>query len=281
MKIKRHAVLGLLGRYLLMQAGAVLAAIGLEEFLVPNRIIDGGITGISIILNYVTHWPLGLFLVVLNIPFLFLGFRRIGKGFVVASVYAVVSLSIWVSVFIPLPEVTRDPFLASIFGGIVLGLGVGLIIRNGGSLDGTEMVAIVLTKRLNFTVGEIVMFFNVFILGTAGLVLGWDKAMYSMVAYFVAFKVIDIVNEGLDESKSAFIVSESWKEISKTLMERFHRGLTVLDGMGGFSEKETKVLFMVIRRLEIAKLRSAVHEIDKHAFVSIHDVHGVSGKNVK
>lgn len=268
-------------RFVLLQAGAVLAAVGLEEFLVPNHIIDGGITGISIVLNYVTRIPLGIFLAVLNLPFLVLGFRQIGKSFVVSSIYSVLSLSVWVSVFHPIPEITHDLFLAAIFGGITLGLGVGLVIRNGGSLDGTEVVAISLTKKVNFTVGEIVMFFNVFILGSAGLILGVDKAMYSMVAYFVAYKMIDIVNEGLDASKSAFIVTAKQREVSKALLAKFKTGLTVLEARGGFSEKKTKVLYMIIRRLEIAKLKATVHDIDEHAFISIHDVHGVFGKNVE
>jgi uncharacterized membrane-anchored protein YitT (DUF2179 family) len=199
-------------RFLTLEVGAALAAIGLEEFLIPNHIIDGGVTGISIMLNYITRIPLGLFIVCLNIPFLLLGLRHIGKGFVASAIFSVVSLSVWVSVLHPVPEITKDLFLATVFGGITLGLGVGLVIRNGGSLDGTEVVAIVLSPKVNYSVGEIVLFFNVFILGTAGLLLGWDRAMYSMIAYFIAYKVIDVVNEGMNESKSAFIVSKKGRQ---------------------------------------------------------------------
>jgi uncharacterized membrane-anchored protein YitT (DUF2179 family) len=143
---------------------------------------------------------------------LLLGLRHIGKGFVASAIFSVVSLSVWVSVLHPVPEITKDLFLATVFGGITLGLGVGLVIRNGGSLDGTEVVAIVLSPKVNYSVGEIVLFFNVFILGTAGLLLGWDRAMYSMIAYFIAYKVIDVVNERMNESKSAFIVSKKGRQ---------------------------------------------------------------------
>ncbi|MBQ1613919.1 MAG: YitT family protein, partial [Selenomonas sp.] len=153
--------------------GAVIAAFGLEEFLIPNNVIDGGIVGISIMLETITGMSLGVFLVLLNIPFLFMGYKQIGKNFAIATLVAICFLAVWSEIFEPLQKVTDDPFLAAIFGGIIDGLGVGLIIRAGGSLDGTEIVAIIMDKKSVFSVGEVVMFINLFILSSAGLLYGW------------------------------------------------------------------------------------------------------------
>lgn len=268
-------------KYLMLFLGSILAAIALEIFLVPNQIIDGGIIGISIMASHVTGFPLGAFIVLLNIPFLYIGYKQIGQSFALATLFSVLSLAGWLNFFHPIPEVTHDVFLAAVFGGIVLGIGVGLIIRYGGSLDGTEIVAIIFDKRTGFSVGEIVMFFNIFILSTAGFVFSWDKAMYSLVAYFIAFKVIDVTIEGLDESKGVMIVSDKADEIAEVLMARLGRGVTILHGQGGYSGEQKHVLYSVITRLEIAKLKSIIETIDDSAFVTIHEVHDVLGGKVK
>lgn len=268
-------------KYAMLFAGAIIAAIGLEIFLVPNNIIDGGVVGISIMVSHLTGLPLSLFLVIFNLPFLYLGYTQIGKTFALSTLFSIVSLSYWVSVFHPIPGLTNDLFLAAIFGGIIIGVGVGIIIRYGGSLDGTEIVAILLDKRTSFSVGEIVMFFNLFILTSAGFVFSWDKAMYSLVAYFIAFKVMDTVIEGLDESKAVMIVSDKPDDITETLMARLGRGVTVLHGEGGYTKERKDVLYCVITRLEMAKLKSIVDEIDEDAFVTINDVHEVMGGRFK
>lgn len=223
---KKNRILKEIIRYTFLFIGTILAAIGLEIFLIPNNIIDGGIVGVSIIASYLTNIPLGVFVFILNIPFLFLGYKQIGKTFVISSLFSIVSLSVWVSVLHPIPGITKDILLASVFGGIILGIGVGIIIRYGGSLDGTEMVAIIVNRRIPFSVGEMVMFFNIFILSSAGLVFGWDKAMYSLIAYFIAFKVIDVTIEGLDEAKAAIIISEHGEEIADAITARLGRGVT-------------------------------------------------------
>ncbi|WP_371364655.1 hypothetical protein SRRS_52830 [Sporomusa rhizae] len=268
-------------KYIMLFIGSVVAATGLEFFLIPNQIIDGGIVGISILMSHITSVSLSMFIVLLNLPFLYLGYMQIGKTFCISTLFSVVSLAYWVSFFHPIPELTHDLFLASTFGGVIVGIGVGLIIRYGGSLDGTEIVAIILDKKSGFSVGEIVMFFNLFILGSAGLVFGWDKAMYSLVAYFVAFKVIDITIEGLDESKGIMIVSDNADEIAEALLARLGRGVTILHGQGGFSQEPKKVLYSVVTRIEIAKLKSIVDDKDPSAFVTIQDVHEVIGGRVK
>lgn len=278
---KRNAKVAMFKRYVFMFIGAVLAAIGLEIFLVPNQIIDGGVVGLSIMASHVTGLPLGIFIIALNLPFLYLGYMQIGKSFTLSTLFAVVSLAYWVSFFHPIQEVTHDLFLAAVFGGIIVGVGVGMIIRNGGSLDGTEIVAIIMDKRTGFSVGEIVMFFNLFILTSAGLVFSWDKAMYSLVAYFVAFKVIDVTIEGLDESKGVMIVSDNPDEIADALLARLGRGVTILHGQGGYTGEPKKVLYSVITRLEIAKLKAIVNEKDENAFVTINEVHDVMGGRVK
>jgi uncharacterized membrane-anchored protein YitT (DUF2179 family) len=177
----------------------------------------------------------------------------------------------------PVPGLTEDVLLASVFGGIILGIGVGLIIRYGGSLDGTEMVSIIINEKTPFSVGEIVMFFNIFILGSSGLIFGWDRAMYSLIAYFIAYKVIDVTIEGLDEAKAAIIISDRHVEIADAIMARLGRGVTYLEGKGAFSNDHKTVLYSVVTRLEIAKLKSIIHDKDENAFVTINDVSDVMG----
>jgi uncharacterized membrane-anchored protein YitT (DUF2179 family) len=258
----------------------MLTSIGLEIFLVPNNIIDGGVVGLSMISSNLTGLPLGIFTFLLNIPFLIFGYKQIGKSFVLSTVFAVVCLSIGVSVLHLTPGLTQDVFLAAVFGGIINGAGVGLIIRAGGSLDGTEIVAIILDKKVSFSVGEIVMFFNCFILVGAGFLYGWDRTMYSLVAYFIAFKVIDVVVEGLDESKAVMIVSDRHEEITEAILARLGRGVTLLNGQGGFSKAPANVIYAVISRLEIAKMKSIVLDFDPNALITIGSVE-VAGKKYK
>ncbi|MDT8715256.1 YitT family protein [Clostridium sp. 19966] len=269
-----------LSKIVLILVGSILAAIGLEIFLVPNNVIDGGVVGISIMASYLTNIPLGLFTFALNIPFFIVGYKQIGKTFTLSTLFAVSCFSIAVSFLHPIPGLTHDVLLASVFGGIILGTGVGIIIRNGGSLDGTEIVAIILDKKLSFSIGEIVMFFNLFILSSAGLVFGWDRAMYSLITYFIAFKAIDIVVEGIDESKAIMIISEKHEDICEAIMSRLGRGVTILDGKGAYKGSPTNVLYVVISRLEISKLKSIVQGFDEDALVTIGSVE-VSGKKYK
>ncbi|CAN7711280.1 YitT family protein [Paenibacillus sp. Soil750] len=268
-------------RGLFLFIGAVLMSVGLEIFLVPNRIIDGGITGISIILSYLTQGPIGVFLFLLNIPFLFIGYKLIGKTFALSTLFAILVMSTGTALLHPVKELTNDPLLAAVFGGIILGIGVGMVIRFGGSLDGTEIVAILVSKKIPFSVGEIVMFFNLFILGSAGFVYTWDRAMYSLIAYFIAYKMIDVTIEGFDESKSVWIISDHFREIGGAIMDRLGRGVTYLEGEGGFSGDNKKVIFCVITRLEEAKLKSIVDGLDPKAFLAVGNIHDVKGGRFK
>jgi len=278
---KKKRLQKILKRVLFLFLGSTLAGIALEIFLIPNNVIDGGVVGISIMAGYLTKWPVGGFIFALNIPFFIFGYNQIGRSFTISTVFSVAMLSIWVSVLHPVPGITQDVFLATVFGGILLGIGVGLIIRYGGSLDGTEIIAIVVDKKSPFSVGEIVMFFNLFILSSAGLVFGWDRAMYSLVAYFIAFKVIDLTIEGLDESKQVMIITDKQEEITDVLMARLGRGVTLIQGKGGYTGEEKCILYCVVTRLEIAKLKSILNEIDDEAFVTISSVHEVMGGRFK
>jgi len=280
MKNKHNNVLSIGSRIFFMILGSVLVSIGLEIFLIPNNIIDGGMTGLAIMASHLTKVQLGIFIFVFNLPFVIIGYRQSGKTFALSTIFSIICLSIGVSLLNPVPGITQDTLLATIFGGIIMGVGVGLIIRNSGSLDGTEIIAIILEKRSAFSIGEIVMFFNLFILGSSGFIFGWDRAMYSLIAYFIAFKTIDITVQGLDESKSVIIVSEKNKEISDAIMARLGRGIILLDGKGAYSGTETNVIYVVLSRLEIAKLKNIVHGFDEEALITITSVEG-TGKSYK
>ncbi|MEK3733715.1 MULTISPECIES: YitT family protein [Paenibacillus] len=271
----------LLRRLVFLTFGALFMAVGLEIFLVPNKIIDGGITGVSIMVAHFTGVPLGIFLALFNLPFLFIGYKQIGKTFALSTLYAVLVMSTATYVLHPVKPLTIDPLLAAVFGGIFLGVGVGLVIRSGGSLDGTEIVAILINKRTPFSVGEIVMFINVFILGSAGFVFGWDHAMYSLIAYYLAFKLIDITIEGIDQSKSVWIISDKYREIGEALTQRLGRGVTYLEGEGAYTGDSKKVIFVVITRLEEAKLKSIVEDWDSQAFLAVGNIHDVKGGRFK
>lgn len=264
-------------RYFMIVLGSIIYTVGLDVFLVPNNIIDGGVVGISLMASSITGLSFSFFVVVVNLPFLCLGYKLIGKRFTIATLFGVVCISV-ISLFMHnIAPLTIDPFLASIFGGIILGIGVGLIIRNGGSLDGTEIVAIIMDKKSTFSVGEIVMAFNLFILGAAGFVYSWNSAMYSLIAYFIAYKMIDITITGLEESKGVMIITDEPDAIREVLMYRLGRGVTVLFGEGGYSKQPKKVLYSIVTRLEITKLKDIVYEKDENAFITITDVHDVFG----
>lgn len=278
---KKKKIGAILKKYLLLLLGAILYGVGLETFLVPNNIIDGGVVGISIMASYLTDVPLGFLLVILNIPFFYLGYKQIGQTFSISTIFSILAMSVVMSFCEPIPGVTEDYFLATIFGGIITGAGVGLIIRNGGSLDGTEIVAIIMDKKSSFSVGEVVMFFNLFILGAAGFIFGWDKAMYSLIAYFIISKMIDVTIKGLDESYAVMIVSDENDDIADALMHRLGRGVTFLHGQGAYTGASKKVLYCVVTRLEVGKLKDIALEKDETAFVTINPVHDIVGGRFK
>lgn len=205
--------------YLALTFGIVLAALSLESFLVPNLILDGGVTGVSMILSQLTPLPLSLFILILNIPFVYIGYKNLGSRFLVKAIYSMIMFSIVLSLFHNIPEFTEDILLATVFGGLFLGLGVGLVIRFGGCLDGTESVAMVLSRKTSLSVGQVVLIFNLFIYTLAGFIFGFDRALYSLLTYFITFKVIDMVVEGLEQAKAAMIITDKSAQLNfKTFM---------------------------------------------------------------
>lgn len=261
--------------------GSIIAGFSLEICLLPNRIIDGGVVGISMMLHHVTGIGLSIFLVVINIPFVYLGYKLIGKSFAVYTLFGILSLSFWTELFSNYDTFFYDPLLAAVFGGIILGVGIGIVMRGGGCLDGTEILAIIFSQRLPLSVGEIIMIFNVFIFGAAGVILGWEQALYSMLTYFVVTKAIDVVLTGLNESKACFIITNEKEAITDALLQRLGRGITVMEAEGGYSKNQKTVLYVIITKLEISKLKSIVEDIDPAAFVTISDVYEVMGGNFK
>lgn len=267
-------------KFLSIIVGAALYSIGLEIFLIPNNVIDGGTVGISIMINHFTQIPLGILTFIINVPFFIIGYKQIGKTFTISTLFSVICYSIGISILKPIPGITNDILLASVFGGVIVGLGVGIIIRSGGSTDGTEIIAIILDKRSSFSVGQIVMFFNFFILAAAGFIFGWDRSMYSLMAYFIAIKIIDIIVEGLDESKAVIIISEKQDDISRAIMARLGRGITLLNGKGGYMGAPQEVIYVIVSRLEIFKLKSIVYGFDENALMTIGSVETL-GKGFK
>jgi uncharacterized membrane-anchored protein YitT (DUF2179 family) len=259
--------------------GAAVAAIGLQAFLIPNHLLDGGVVGLSIISATLSHLPLGLFLIALNIPFIYLGWRKLGRGFTIAASLGIITLALATTLFHLKDGITHEPLLAAVFGGVLVGIGVGTVIRAGGTLDGTEVLAILADRRLPFSIGEIILFLNIFILGSAGFVFGWDNAMYSLIAYFVAYKTIDVTVAGLDESRSAFIVCNRNQEVALAIRRELGHDVTILSSSVGNMPVAGGALFVVITRIEERRLKALVFAHDKHAFVAFAHVHEVVGKS--
>lgn len=267
---------GILKKGFFLTLGAFIAGFAIDIFLAPNNIIDGGIVGISMILSYILKYNLGLLLFILNIPFICLAFTKMGKNFVIQTFFAIAMFSIATNIFHSF-KITHDLLLATVFGGIFLGTGVGIVLKNEGSLDGTEIMSLVISKKFGLSVGEIIMAFNVFIYCAAGLVFGWEKAMYSILTYFIASRVIDVVLEGVSNSKSVRVISDKWEEIGNTLINDLEIGVTYLHGKGGYSGEDKTIIYCVVSRLEMSKMKDAIKQIDPRAFISVVDVHEAYG----
>ncbi|WP_059105649.1 YitT family protein [Shouchella shacheensis] len=283
MSHSRRTTFSLIYRYVLVIVGAVIAAASIELFLLPNNIIDGGIIGISLILNSLTNLNFGILVFILNIPFLFFGFKYIGKRFLFFSLTGIVALALAEAVLhqVELEALTHISLLATIFGGLMLGVGVGIVIRYGGALDGTEIMGLLLMKKLPFTVGECVLVFNIFVFAWASFVYGIDKAMYSVLTYYVAAKTIDAVVEGMDGTKAVMVVSGSYEEMTKAITSKLGRGVTRLKAEGGYRGDQKDVLYVVVTRLEVMPLKNIIYEVDRNAFFTIMDTHESKGSSFK
>ncbi len=261
-------------RIILIITGSFLAAVGLQLFLLPNHLLDGGVTGISILSAYLTGIPFGLFLLVLNIPFVILGYRKFGKDFALCSSVGIATLA--TLTFIHLPHGFTDvPILAAIFGGIFVGVGSGLVIRYGGIIDGSDTVAILIDRVTVFSVGEAIMVINGLIITAAGFVFGWQNALYSLIAYFVAHKAIDVTVDGLNESRSVWIVSMKVREIGRVINQVIEEPVTYLKEANEKDPEPHGILLAVITRFEEQKIKAAIQSVDRTAFIVISGAHEI------
>jgi uncharacterized membrane-anchored protein YitT (DUF2179 family) len=274
MKLKK--IFNTIKRIFFITVGAIITGFALATFLSSNDIIDGGVIGISMILSNVFKLNLGLLIIVLNLPFILMAWRKMGTKFVISTGYANIILALSTDYFQHI-KATGDLLLATVFGGIILGIGVGTILKNQASLDGTEMLSLLISRRFGVSVGEFILIINVFIYAVAGLVFGWESAMYSILTYFIGSKVIDSVMDGFNSSKSVRIISDNAGAIGEQLIERLDISVTYLQGIGGYTGTDKDLIYCVISRLELPKMLDVVKEIDPKAFVSVVDVHEVYG----
>ena len=280
MKKIKNKSFRLILEYIMLSLGSIIAAFALEQFLIPNTILDGGVTGISIIIYKLTNIPLSLLVLIINIPFIYIGYRNLGKRFLIRTIYSMLCFSLFLSFFELLSPFTEEILLATVFGGAILGLGVGLIIKSGGCNDGTESVAIVISKRTDLSVGQIVLIFNLIIYIVAGFIFGFDRAMYSLLTYVITFRVIDFVSEGLEQAKAAMIITDKGTTLSEEIYKKLGRTTTKIKAKGLISG-EKEVMYCVLTRIEIFELRRIVEEMDESAFVTITDVSDIIGDHIK
>lgn len=265
--------------------GIISAGFGLKSFLLPNSFIDGGVTGISLLTSGVTGFPLPLLILIINIPFLILGYTQIGKSFAIKSVLAICGLALAL-IFIEYPVITSDKLLVAAFGGFFLGAGIGLSVRGGAVLDGTEILAITVSRKAGLTIGDIILIFNVMIFSVAAYLLTIEVALYSILTYLAASKTIDFIIEGVEEYTGVTIVSSHSDEIRLMLTEKMGRGVTIYNGKRGYGKKNdhlgaVDIVFTVITRLEIASLQTEVEKIDRHAFIVMNSIKDTKGGMIK
>ena len=266
---------------ILITLGAVMSAVALELILIPNSMIDGGMNGISIIINTLFGGSLGIIIFLVNLPFLILGYKQLGKKFIIKAGYGMILFSVLLEVCHNYTPLIDDTLLATVYGGILLGVGCGIIIKEGGCLDGTEIIAIIINRKKSISVGQVVFVFNVFIYGAAIFVLGAERALYSLLTYFVSYKVIDMVSDGLNSAKAAFIITDDGKEIAEEILKKLGRTVTVLSGEGIISHGDKRVLYTVITRFEVSILKDILNEVNDSSFVTIFDVSEIIGNHIK
>ena len=267
-------------KYFMVTLGILLDAIALELFLVPNSVLDGGLTGISLMIQYKTGWPLGLIVSVFNLPFIFLGWKQVGKRFAVAYTYALAVFTLFTQMFHHVAPVTENELLSVVFGGFLLGAGVGLVLRGGACIDGTELVALMISRKSNVSTGTVILIFNLIIFTVASLLFGVDRALLSLLTYYIASRIIDKVEEGLDTAKQVIVITDDAEPSAEAIYKRLGRTVTISAARGLVSGKK-EMLYVVITRLELPELREIVEESDESAFITISDVNEIIGKHVQ
>ncbi|HNQ61504.1 MAG TPA: YitT family protein [Bacteroidia bacterium] len=269
---------------LLILFGITSASFGLKGFLFPNKFIDGGAVGISLLLAELFSLPLPILLILINLPFVLLGFKIIGKQFGIKTILAISGLALFTA-FVPFPEITHDKLLVAVFGGFFLGAGIGLSVRGGSVIDGTEILAIFLSRKSGSTIGDVIMAINILIFSAAAYLLSLETALYSMITYLSASKTVDYVIEGIEEYTAFTIISTHSDEIRDMIIQKLGRGVTVYNGKRGFGKhghsNEIDIIYTVITRLEISKLNEEIERIDSNAFVVMSSIKDTKGGMIK
>ena len=265
--------------------GIFSASFGLKGFLLPNGFIDGGVTGISLLTALTAKIPLPLLIILINVPFIIAGYKQVSKSFAITTALAIAGLAI-VLLLVNFPIITKDKLLTAVFGGFFLGAGIGMCIRGGGVIDGTEILSILISKRSGFTVGDILLIVNIIIFSIAAFLLNIETALYSILTYMVAGRTVDYIIEGIEEYTGVTIISNNPDEIRHSIIEDLGRGVTILKGRGGYgkrgeSTKEMDVLYCVITRLEVSKLKNIVERVDENAFMVMHSINDTKGGMIK
>jgi uncharacterized membrane-anchored protein YitT (DUF2179 family) len=269
----------------LLCLGVLSATIGLEGFLIPNHFVDGGVMGISLIVESLTRIPLSVLVFAINLPFLILAFSSISRRFAIRSIIGIALLALFIQ-FLPVPVIAEDKILIAAFGGLFLGLGIGLSIRGGAIIDGTEVLAIFISRNSSLSVGNVILIFNIMIFGTAAYVFTTEIALYAILTYFTASKTIDFVIDGIEEYMGVLIVSDKHEEIRQALVDKLGRGCTLLEGKKGYSYEggelmDTRLVYTVITRLEMSRLQAEISAIDPRAFVTMNSLKDARGGMVK
>lgn len=277
--LKRH-----IKDFILITAGIFSAAFGFKGFLLTNHFIDGGATGISLLISALSPIPLYVLLICINIPFIILGYKIIGRTFAIKTMLAISGLALVVAT-VTFPDVTKDNLLVAVFGGFFLGAGIGLSVRGGAVIDGTEVLAIYLSRKFGTTIGDIIIIINVIIFSVAAYLLSVEIALYSMITYLAASKTLDFIIEGIEEYTGVTIISNENEGIKRMLVETLGHGVTTYKGESGFGKQgETKninILYTVVTRLELNRLRSELDKIDKNAFIIMSSIRDTKGGMVK
>jgi uncharacterized membrane-anchored protein YitT (DUF2179 family) len=274
------SILRELGKAALVVAGVLTAGMGLKGFLLSSHFIDGGVTGVSMLLANVTPVPLAVWLPIINVPFVLLGYRQMGRAFAVRSALAIGGLAV-VLVVVDYPDVTPDPLLTAVFGGFFIGAGIGLAVRGGAVLDGTEIAALLISKRSAvFRVGDVILAFNVVLFLAAMSTLGVEEALYSILTYAAAARTLEFVLHGIEEFTAMTIVSNEGESIRRRIVGELARGVTVFRGRGGATDADRLILYCVVTRLEIGRVMSIVETLDPRAFVASHPLADVRGGHV-
>lgn len=266
--------------YFFITIGIIIASYAIEVILNPSNILDGGIIGISMLFSHLTIIPMQVYIITLNIPFLIIGYKQLGKDFLIKSIYSIILFCLFLYIFKNSRSLTNDLLLSTAFGGVILGLGIGLSVRFEACIDGLEILAILISRKTAFSVGQFMVLFNIGVYGIASLFFGLEVGMYSLIAYFITSKVMDFIEDGLDRAKAIVIITKDYEELSKTIYKRLGRTLTIIEGHG-LINGQTNIVYCVVTRLEIPEIKKIISEFDKSAFVTITDVSEIVGVHIK